>query len=485
MQGTRVCLLVGLVAGNVDCAPLSRRAPRETYIGRSHAFPGRSRPSGIRERVVAGRRSGVHRANNLSDARAARPARRRKDARERRARCWTRRPAAHDRGGLVRAPRSDRHESAALVCRRNPRHAAHNGCRAARPCEEIARAPVRHAALRSETRYEHTEHRCEMVVMGAALAEPASHRRSIHFRAVGYVETVCVPDRHAAQRCPSGISVGVLVCGRLGNLRRGLASGRAAHAARCLPARRRNGGSVLPVLRTDLVLDRGKQWGGGGAVCLPVALLLRCRPRTMESRCSAGEEEAPMRKLVAAEYLTLDGVTQDPGPSGDFEKRGWTVPYWNDELSKSQSDLLFASDALLLGRVTYEEFVAAWPLRSGDPFTDRMNSLPKFVASKTLKGPLKWSATLLKGDVADEVAKLKKQSGQNLLIYGSGALVNTLMKRNLIDIYRLMLYPVVLQSGERFFRDGISTTTLKLSDVKTTTAGVVVLTYLPGAKDHG
>jgi len=156
----------------------------------------------------------------------------------------------------------------------------------------------------------------------------------------------------------------------------------------------------------------------------------------------------------------------------------------DDELSKSQSDLLFASDALLLGRVTYEEFVAAWPLRSGDPFTDRMNSLPKFVASKTLQGPLKWNATLLKGDVADEVAKLKRQSGQNLLIYGSGALVNTLMQRNLIDIYRLMLYPVVLQSGERFFRDGISTTTLKLSDVKTTTAGVVVLTYLPGAKDH-
>ncbi len=191
-----------------------------------------------------------------------------------------------------------------------------------------------------------------------------------------------------------------------------------------------------------------------------------------------------MGKLVAAEYLTLDGVTEDPGPSGDFEKRGWTVPYWDDELSKSQSDLLFASDALLLGRVTYEEFVAAWPLRSGDPFTDRMNSLPKFVASKTLQGPLKWNATLLKGDVADEVAKLKRQSGQNLLIYGSGALVNTLMQRNLIDIYRLMLYPVVLQSGERFFRDGISTTTLKLSDVKTTTAGVVVLTYLPGAKDH-
>jgi len=190
-----------------------------------------------------------------------------------------------------------------------------------------------------------------------------------------------------------------------------------------------------------------------------------------------------MRKVVAAEYLTLDGVAQDPGPSGDFEHRGWTVPYWNDELLKYQSDLLFASDALLLGRVTYEEFVAAWPLRSGDPFTDRMNSLPKFVASKTLKGPLQWNATLLKGDVADEVAKLKKQSGQNLLLYGSGALVNTLMPRNLIDVYRLMVYPLVLGSGERFFRDGGGRTTLALSDAKTTATGVAILTYVPAARD--
>ena len=190
-----------------------------------------------------------------------------------------------------------------------------------------------------------------------------------------------------------------------------------------------------------------------------------------------------MGQVVAVEYLTLDGVAQDPGPSGDFEHRGWTVPYWNDELLKYQSDLLFASDALLLGRVTYEEFVAAWPLRSGDPFIDRMNSLPKFVASKTLKGPLQWNATLLEGDVADEVAKLKKQSGQNLLIYGSAALVNALMPRNLIDVYRLMVYPLVLGSGERFFKDSGGRTTLALSDAKTTATGVAVLTYVPAARD--
>jgi len=114
-----------------------------------------------------------------------------------------------------------------------------------------------------------------------------------------------------------------------------------------------------------------------------------------------------LRRIVAAEYLSLDGVTEDSGPAGEYEHRGWTVPYWNDEIAKWQTDQLFASDALLLGRVTYEEFVASWPLRSGDPFSDRTNSLPKFVASTTLEEPLEWSSTLLKGDVVDAVAKLK------------------------------------------------------------------------------
>jgi dihydrofolate reductase len=190
-----------------------------------------------------------------------------------------------------------------------------------------------------------------------------------------------------------------------------------------------------------------------------------------------------MRRIVAAEYLSLDGVTEDPGPAGDFKYRGWTSPYWNDELSDHQSELLFASDALLLGRVTYEEFVASWPLRSGDPFTDKMNSMAKFVASTTLSEPLEWNSTLLTGDVADEVAALKQQPGQDLLIYGSGQLVSTLMQHNLIDVYRLMLYPLVLGIGKRFFKDGIDKTTLTLSDTKTTATGVVVLTYLPATAD--
>ena len=184
-----------------------------------------------------------------------------------------------------------------------------------------------------------------------------------------------------------------------------------------------------------------------------------------------------MGKIVAAEYVTLDGVTEDPGPAGEFEHRGWSLPYWNDELSEYQSELLFASDALLLGRVTYEEFVASWPLRSGDPFTDRMNSLPKFVASTTLEGPLEWNATLLDGDLAEEVRKLREQRDQNLLIYGSGELVHTLRQHNLIDDYRVMLYPLVLASGKRFLREGGDKTALVLTDAKTTSTGVAVLTY--------
>lgn len=191
-----------------------------------------------------------------------------------------------------------------------------------------------------------------------------------------------------------------------------------------------------------------------------------------------------MGKIVAAEYLTLDGVTEDPGPAGDFEHRGWSVSYWNDELADAQSELLFASDALLLGRVTYEEFVASWPSRSGDPFTDKMNSLPKFVASTTLREPLEWNATLLGRDVAKEVRELK-ENDQNLLIYGSGTLVDSLMPHNLIDVYRLMLYPLLLSSGTRFFREGGDRTTLTLTDAKPTSAGVVVLTYEPAGSEAG
>jgi dihydrofolate reductase len=190
-----------------------------------------------------------------------------------------------------------------------------------------------------------------------------------------------------------------------------------------------------------------------------------------------------MRSVVAAEYLSMDGVTEDPGPAGDFEHRGWTVPYWNDDIEKWQTEQLFASDALLLGRVTWDEFVASWPLRSGDPFTDRMNSLPKFVASTTLQEPLEWNSTLLKGEIVDAVAALKEQPGGDLLIYGSSALVNTLLPHGLIDEYRFMIYPLVLGSGRRFFDEGNDKITLALKRAETSNTGVTLLVCEPAREE--
>ena len=186
-----------------------------------------------------------------------------------------------------------------------------------------------------------------------------------------------------------------------------------------------------------------------------------------------------MRKLKLIEYVTLDGVIQDPGPTGDFKYRGWTVPYWNEELAAAQSHELFASDALLLGRVTYEAFAAAWSLRSGDAFTDKMNSMKKFVASHASDRPLEWNATLLKGDVVDAVKKLKLESGDDILIYGSGALVRALMPHGLIDQCRFIVYPLILGQGERLFREDEQKVELSLMSANTTSKGVTLLTYAP------
>jgi dihydrofolate reductase len=187
-----------------------------------------------------------------------------------------------------------------------------------------------------------------------------------------------------------------------------------------------------------------------------------------------------MRKVVAAEYVTVDGVMTDPGGVGEIERGGWSNAYFNDELAQYQSEQLFASDALLLGRATFEGFAAAWPTmeQTEGEFAVRMNALPKFVASRSLQEPLPWNGTLLKGEVADEVAKLKEQPGQDVLIYGSGELVNLLHPHGLIDEYRLMVFPVTLGEGEHLFREG-SKAELRLTGTKTTATGVVVLSYEP------
>jgi dihydrofolate reductase len=188
-----------------------------------------------------------------------------------------------------------------------------------------------------------------------------------------------------------------------------------------------------------------------------------------------------MRRVVAAEYVTVDGVMTDPGGVGEIEYGGWSNPYFDDELAKYQSELLFASDALLLGRRTFEGFAAAWPSmeETEGEFAVRMNALPKLVASRSLREPLRWNGALLSGDVAEEVAKLKEQPGQDLLIYGSGELVNALHPHGLIDEYRLMVFPVTLGIGKHLFRAGTGKRDLTLSEAKMTSAGVALLTYQP------
>jgi len=176
-----------------------------------------------------------------------------------------------------------------------------------------------------------------------------------------------------------------------------------------------------------------------------------------------------MRKVKLAMYVSLDGVIENPA---------WTAPFWNDELSDLQAEYLYASDALLLGRVTYEGFAASWPAmeESTGEFGKKMNSMPKFVASTTLD-EAEWNASVIKGDLGSEVTKLKEQPGRDLLIYGSGALVDELTRLGLIDEYRFMIHPVLVGTGKRIFAGSTTETALHLIDTATTNTGVVVLTY--------
>lgn len=175
-----------------------------------------------------------------------------------------------------------------------------------------------------------------------------------------------------------------------------------------------------------------------------------------------------MGAIIAVEYTSLDGVFADPA---------WSGPYFDEELGRWQHANLFGADAMLLGRKTYEGFKAAWPTMTDEAgFADRMNALPKHVATTTLTEP-EWNATFLHGDVADAVAKLKTEPG-TLLINGSADLVNHLTAHGLIDEYRIMVFPVVVGSGRKLWDEG-ATASLKLTDSFVTGAGVAVLTYQP------
>jgi dihydrofolate reductase len=176
-----------------------------------------------------------------------------------------------------------------------------------------------------------------------------------------------------------------------------------------------------------------------------------------------------MGKVALQMYLSLDGVMEAP--------ENWEGPFWSDELEQYALEQVLAADALLLGRTTYEIFASSWPSRSGDAFSDRMNNMPKFVVSKTLKAP-EWNASVIDGDAVEEVSKLKEQSGQDLMIYASGELVRPLMQHGLIDDLRFWIFPVVLGSGKRLFREE-TTTTLELINTETFATGAVALRYQP------
>ena len=179
-------------------------------------------------------------------------------------------------------------------------------------------------------------------------------------------------------------------------------------------------------------------------------------------------------RLVATEYVSLDGVFEEPGH--------WSGPWFGEDAGQFKWAELQASDALLLGRNTYEGFAAAWPSMPGTgEFGEKMNSMPKYVVSSTL-AKVDWTGSqLIRGNVADEVRKLKEQPGNDLLLSGSAQLVNGLMRENVIDVYRLMLYPVVLGKGKRLFTDDIERN-LDLTETKRLSSGVLILEYVPAKK---
>ncbi len=164
-----------------------------------------------------------------------------------------------------------------------------------------------------------------------------------------------------------------------------------------------------------------------------------------------------MRRVIVSEFVSLDGVIEDPGGAGESDRGGWAFQAdRGPEGDKFKFDELAAADALLLGRVTYEGFAAAWPQmeeQTGE-YGAWMNGYPKHVVSRTLEGPLEWNnSTLIEGDVAEGVSKLKQQDGKDILVFGSGELARTLMDHDLIDEYRLMVFPIVVGKGKRLFGD--------------------------------
>ncbi len=190
-----------------------------------------------------------------------------------------------------------------------------------------------------------------------------------------------------------------------------------------------------------------------------------------------------MRKLVVGTFVTVDGVMQGPGGpdedrDGEFEHGGWTVPYWDELMGQTMDEQMKQGEALLLGRKTHEIFAAYWPhVGDEEPAAAKLNSMPKYVASRSLNS-VDWNnTTLLQGDVAEEVTKLKEQAGGDIQVTGSSSLIQTLLKHDLVDEFVMWTFPVVLGTGKRLFGDGTMPAGLELVDTKSSTTGVTINTY--------
>ena len=188
-----------------------------------------------------------------------------------------------------------------------------------------------------------------------------------------------------------------------------------------------------------------------------------------------------MGRIVVTEFVSLDGVVEDPGGAEDFKHSGWSFEFERgEEGNKFKLDETLDSEALLLGRVTYEGFAAAWPSREGE-FADKFNDMPKYVVSSTLDKPEWNNTTVLEGDVAEAVSKLKREVDGNIVVHGSAQLVQTLLEHDLVDELRLMVFPVALGTGKRLFGETSDKKPLRLKESKTVGDGVAILVYELGS----
>jgi dihydrofolate reductase len=183
-----------------------------------------------------------------------------------------------------------------------------------------------------------------------------------------------------------------------------------------------------------------------------------------------------MGRIIVTEFISLDGVVEDPGGSEDFEYGGWSFAFdRGDEGNQFKLDETMGSDALLLGRVTYEGFASSWPEREGE-FADKFNTMPKYVVSSTLENPAWTNTTVLDSDLAAAVDTVKQKHDGDIVVHGSASLVQDLLERDLVDELRLMVFPVVLGKGKPLFGETSEKKTFKLADVKNVGEGVAILT---------